>query len=75
MECLFDDCNKVLIDIKKFVVSTNDNAPTEVVCASVTIPDTFELDAFDMGSLEDVSRLVAYLTCVISDIPVFSNQT
>nr|XP_011467709.1 PREDICTED: sister chromatid cohesion 1 protein 2-like isoform X2 [Fragaria vesca subsp. vesca] len=55
VECLFDDCNKVLIDIKKFVVSTNDNAPTEVVCASVTIPDTFELDAFDMGSLEDVS--------------------
>ncbi|KAM5581947.1 sister chromatid cohesion 1 protein 2 [Rosa sericea] len=58
VEYLFDDCNEVLLDIKKFVFSTKDNAPAEMLCAayhSVIIPDRFELDAFDMGSLEDVS--------------------
>ncbi|XP_050381159.1 sister chromatid cohesion 1 protein 2-like [Argentina anserina] len=58
VEYLSDDCNKMLIEIKKFVVNTNENAPTELLCGSyhsVTIPDRFELDAFDMGSLEDVT--------------------
>ncbi|XP_024184718.2 sister chromatid cohesion 1 protein 2-like [Rosa chinensis] len=58
VEYLFDDCNEVLLDIKKFVSSTKDNAPAEMLCAafnSVIIPDRFELDAFDMGCLEDVS--------------------
>jgi cohesin complex subunit SCC1 len=58
VEYLFDDCNEVLIEIKKFVVSTKDNAHAEMLFApyhSITLPDRFELDAFDMGSLEDVS--------------------
>lgn len=60
VEYLFNDCNEVLIKINKFVVSTKKNADADKLRApyySVTLPDRFELDAFDLGILEveDVS--------------------
>lgn len=60
VEYLFNDCNEVLIKINKFVVSTKKNADADklrVPYYSVTLPDRFELDAFDLGILEveDVS--------------------
>ncbi|KAK9925479.1 hypothetical protein M0R45_033803 [Rubus argutus] len=72
VEYLFDDCNEVLIEIKKFVVSTKDNAHAEMLFApyhSITLPDRFELDAFDMGSLEDVSgeNLVSHKEITLKD--------
>lgn len=57
VEYLFDDCQKMLIEVKDFAVGKQFNADTEVFsgpCISITLPKTFELDAFDLGVLEDV---------------------
>ncbi|XP_027350779.1 sister chromatid cohesion 1 protein 2 [Abrus precatorius] len=53
VEYLFHDCNEVLIKINKFVTNTKDHAHVETLRMSVTIPDRFELDAFDLDILED----------------------
>ncbi|KAB2614074.1 sister chromatid cohesion 1 protein 2-like [Pyrus ussuriensis x Pyrus communis] len=60
VEYLYDDCSEVLVKINKFVVSTKKNAGADKLRApyyAVTLPDRFELDAFDLGILEieDVS--------------------
>lgn len=58
VEYLFDDCHKTLIGINDFVVRTKDNADTETLRTpyfSITLPDRFELDAFDLDILEDAS--------------------
>ncbi|KAH7532362.1 hypothetical protein FEM48_Zijuj04G0011800 [Ziziphus jujuba var. spinosa] len=58
VEYLFDDCHKVLIRINDFVVGTKENANTETLRApyfSITLPERFELDAFDLEILEDTS--------------------
>lgn len=58
VEYLFDDCHDVLTEINKFVVSTKEKEDTDTLRApydSVTLPERFELDAFDFGILEDVS--------------------
>ncbi|KAM1014956.1 sister chromatid cohesion 1 protein 2-like [Malus sylvestris] len=60
VEYLYDDCSEVLVKINKFVVSTKKNADADKLRApyyAVTLPDRFELDAFDLGILEieDVS--------------------
>lgn len=58
VEYLFNDCHKVLVKINDFVVSTKDNAPVETLRApyfSITLPERFELDAFDLEILDDVS--------------------
>ncbi|KAM0954776.1 hypothetical protein ACFX2J_023097 [Malus domestica] len=55
VEYLYDDCNEVLVKINKFVVSTKKNAGPDKLRApyyTVTLPDRFELDAFDLGILE-----------------------
>ncbi|KAJ7970688.1 putative Sister chromatid cohesion 1 protein [Quillaja saponaria] len=57
VEYLFHDCNEVLAEIKKFVAKTKENAHMETLRASfhsITLPDRFELDAFDLDILEDV---------------------
>lgn len=58
VEYLFDDCHRVLIKINDFVLSTKDSAHVETLSApysSITLPERFELDAFDLGILDDVS--------------------
>lgn len=58
VEYLFNDCHKVLIRINDFVVSTKENADTETLRAPyfpITLPDRFELDAFDLEILEETS--------------------
>lgn len=58
VEYLFDDCQKMLIKVKDFAVGKQFNADMEgfsAPCFSITLPKTFELDAFDLEVLEDVS--------------------
>uniref|UniRef100_A0A2P2K3D7 Sister chromatid cohesion 1 protein 2 isoform X1 n=3 Tax=Rhizophora mucronata TaxID=61149 RepID=A0A2P2K3D7_RHIMU len=53
---LFDDCNEVLHKLKNFVVCTKDSTlmqPLRAPYFSITLPESFELDAFDLGILED----------------------
>jgi cohesin complex subunit SCC1 len=57
VEYLFDDCHKVLVKINDFVVSTKDITQVETLRApyfSITLPERFELDAFDLEILDDV---------------------
>lgn len=59
VEYLFNDCNKVLLKIKEFVISNKDMALVETLRApyfSITLPERFELDAFDLEILEDTSE-------------------
>lgn len=53
VEYLLHDCNEVLIKIKKFRIDTTKNANMETLRMSITLPDRFELDAFDLGILEE----------------------
>lgn len=54
VEYLLHDCNKVLSKFKEFVITTTKrNAHPETLHTSVTIPERFELDAFDLDILED----------------------
>lgn len=55
---LFDDCNEVLIRINDFVIKTKKKMHSKTLPApyfSITLPETFELDAFDLEILEDAS--------------------
>ncbi|OVA15402.1 Rad21/Rec8-like protein [Macleaya cordata] len=59
VEYLFDDCKDVLIKINTYAVTKKDKLPMEAMCApysSITLPDKFELDAFDLEIVEEVSR-------------------
>jgi len=56
VEFLLDDCNKVLLGINKFVIKTKNDTPVEKLRMSFIMPDTFDLDAIDLGILEDTSR-------------------
>ncbi|XP_057437468.1 sister chromatid cohesion 1 protein 2-like [Lotus japonicus] len=54
VEYLLHDCNKVLSKFKEFVITTTKrNAHPETLHTFVTIPERFELDAFDLDILED----------------------
>ncbi|CAN1725355.1 Sister chromatid cohesion 1 protein 2 [Linum perenne] len=57
VDYLFNDCNKVLVKVKDFVVDTSDSSlvPFTAPCFTITLPESFELDAFDLGILEDTS--------------------
>ncbi|KAI4350539.1 hypothetical protein L6164_004986 [Bauhinia variegata] len=55
VEYLFDDCNEVFSAIKKFVVNTKNNPHMETLRMHISLPDKFELDAFDLDILEDVA--------------------
>ncbi|KAF8390608.1 hypothetical protein HHK36_025135 [Tetracentron sinense] len=57
VDYLFHDCNEVLIKINDFMVCKKIKSLKEAMCApylSITLPDTFELDAFDLEVLEDL---------------------
>ncbi|XP_042477211.1 sister chromatid cohesion 1 protein 2 isoform X2 [Macadamia integrifolia] len=59
VDYLYHDCNDILVRIKKFSVSGKANPQKEVMCeqhVSITLPDRFELDAFDLEVSEDVLR-------------------
>jgi cohesin complex subunit SCC1 len=59
VDFLFDDCNKALIGVKEFVAKernrekTGVSLPASIECFSIALPERFELDAFDLGVLED----------------------
>ncbi|KAG7544058.1 Rad21/Rec8-like protein N-terminal [Arabidopsis thaliana x Arabidopsis arenosa] len=59
VDFLFDDCNKALIGVKEFVAKeknrekTGVSLPASIECFSIALPERFELDAFDLGILED----------------------
>ena len=58
VEYLFHDCRQVLVKIKDFAGGKKDNLNIEAICASylsITRPERFELDAFDLQILEDGS--------------------
>ncbi|KAF8011037.1 hypothetical protein BT93_J1604 [Corymbia citriodora subsp. variegata] len=60
VEYLFDDCHKVLIKLKDFVVSENQkhDSRADILGAPrslISLPKRFELDAFDLEIVEDVS--------------------
>ncbi|KAK1359404.1 hypothetical protein POM88_043878 [Heracleum sosnowskyi] len=59
VEYLFRDCNNVLSEVRHFVTSKKCNADIEVMCApysSITVPERFELDAFDLEIIENFNR-------------------
>lgn len=59
VEYLYIDCNKVLTEINEFVVSTKNSKrekAKQTPCYAITLPKRFELDAFDLGILEDITR-------------------
>ncbi|XP_062105500.1 sister chromatid cohesion 1 protein 2-like [Humulus lupulus] len=56
VEYLFDDCQEVLIRINDFVVRTKKCTPENVQrtpCFSITLPESFALDAFNIEILDD----------------------
>lgn len=61
VDFLFDDCNKVLIGVNEFVakeknretISVSLPASASTGFFSIALPERFELDAFDLGVLED----------------------
>ncbi|KAG2325197.1 hypothetical protein Bca4012_039685 [Brassica carinata] len=62
VEFLFHDCNTALIGVKEFVAKDkknrdNTNVPLPPAAStgflSIALPQCFELDAFDLGDLED----------------------
>uniref|UniRef100_A0A6N2M205 Uncharacterized protein n=1 Tax=Salix viminalis TaxID=40686 RepID=A0A6N2M205_SALVM len=60
-EYLFDDCNKVLLNVKDFVLSNKDGILVETLQApyfSITLPERFELHAFDLEIIEDTSEII-----------------
>ncbi|XP_043704361.1 sister chromatid cohesion 1 protein 2-like isoform X2 [Telopea speciosissima] len=58
VDYLYHDCNEILVKIKKISVSGKANPQREAMCehVSITFPDRFELDAFDLEVSEDVIR-------------------
>lgn len=58
VEYLFDDCHDVLMKIKFFLVSKKFKAQKDTLRApyySITLPDRYELDAFDFEVDEEIS--------------------
>ncbi|KAJ8767984.1 hypothetical protein K2173_020924 [Erythroxylum novogranatense] len=58
VDYMLKDCNEVLLQIKNFVVSNKDANIIENLCApyfSITLPERFELDAFDLDIGEDIT--------------------
>ncbi|KAJ4834302.1 hypothetical protein Tsubulata_034315 [Turnera subulata] len=56
VEYMFDDCNRALRGIKEFVLSRGvELEPLRAPYFSITLPERFELDAFELDILEDES--------------------
>ncbi|CAG7906628.1 unnamed protein product [Brassica rapa] len=61
VDFLFDDCNRALVGVKEFVAKEknreNTNVPLPAAAStsffSIALPECFELDAFDLGVLDD----------------------
>lgn len=59
VEYLFHDCNDVLSEVRHFITSKKCDANIEIMCApysSITVPERFELDAFDLEIIENLNR-------------------
>ncbi|PON45303.1 Rad21/Rec8-like protein [Parasponia andersonii] len=59
VEYLFDDCQEVLIGINDFMVHAKKDMPADVQhtpCFSITLPESFELDAFNLEILDDTTE-------------------
>ncbi|XP_061350376.1 sister chromatid cohesion 1 protein 2 [Gastrolobium bilobum] len=53
VQFLLYDCNEALVKINKFLMNAKDFANVETMRMPITIPERFELDAFDLKILED----------------------
>ncbi|KAF7801673.1 sister chromatid cohesion 1 protein 2 [Senna tora] len=53
VEYLSHDCDEVLIKIKNFTINTRNKSNMETLRMSITLPDRFELDAFNLDIVED----------------------
>lgn len=60
VDFLFHDCNRALVGVKEFVAKEknrdNTNVPLPAASTgflSIALPESFELDAFDLGVLDD----------------------
>ncbi|KAL2951509.1 hypothetical protein AAZX31_19G054900 [Glycine max] len=58
VEYVLEDCNEVLVKINKFVVNKEGLVCVETLCMPVTIPERFELDAFELDKPEDAGRYI-----------------
>lgn len=60
VDYLFQDCRNLLSELHHFFISKKSNTPIEIICAprysSITVPERFELDAFDLEIIETSSR-------------------
>ena len=61
VDFLFHDCHDVMRNLKDFAGGRSADESIEVMrtpCLSITLPERFELDAFDLGVLidQEVSR-------------------
>ncbi|KAG4938382.1 hypothetical protein AAZX31_16G056400 [Glycine max] len=56
VEYVLEDCNEVLLKISKFVIHKEGLIPVETLRMPITIPERFELDAFELDGLEDAGR-------------------
>uniref|UniRef100_A0A6N2MNI7 Rad21/Rec8-like protein N-terminal domain-containing protein n=1 Tax=Salix viminalis TaxID=40686 RepID=A0A6N2MNI7_SALVM len=65
-EYLFDDCNKVLLNIKDFVLSNKDGILVETLQApyfSITLPERFELHALIWRLLKILDHCEEFVAC------------
>ncbi|KAL2951503.1 hypothetical protein AAZX31_19G054300 [Glycine max] len=58
VEYVLEDCNEVLVKINKFFVNKEGLVCVETLCMPVTIPERFELDAFELDKPEDAGRYI-----------------
>ena len=56
VEYVLEDCNEVLIKFNKFVINNEGLVCVESFRLPVTIPERFELDAFELHELENAGR-------------------
>ncbi|KAK7377705.1 hypothetical protein VNO80_03136 [Phaseolus coccineus] len=56
VEYALDDCNEMLIKINKFMDYREDFAHVETLRMSVSIPNSLQLDAFELDVLEDTGK-------------------
>lgn len=75
VDFLFHDCNTAFIAVKEFVAKDKNNrdntnvplpaAAASTVFSSIALPQCFELDAFDLGVLEDSHGYFACSSCAV----------
>ncbi|XP_059645347.1 sister chromatid cohesion 1 protein 2 isoform X2 [Cornus florida] len=79
VEYLFHDCHDILIKINDFAGIKKGSVHLEAMCTpyvSITLPESFELDAFDLEILEDVSggNVIAHEEIMLKERDAWKNE-